>query len=237
MATNKTIVSEIFYHKTSAMRFELGTFRDATKFKIEIVPQAKDPAGNPIEKKFDYEKKLTMVFGLGEILRIKRFVEQLLNPQKQTPQEGYSIEHFFEVGDPPEKKKSVFTLKRVENKNKDAKSPYGFSFTIIASLYSSLKNSSVSFGLTEEEAYWIINTMPHFSWAYMIENARVQEENRAMKVAGGSTVDANKNTYKTPAPGAEELEEFDKLKLFDESNNYKSDKSIDENIDFDDVPF
>jgi hypothetical protein len=203
MATPKTIVSETFYHKTSCLRFELGSYKDVTKFKIECAPQLKGPDGNPVEKRFDYDLKLSMVFGYTECLRIKRFVENILNAGKAVPADGYAIDHYFEVNG--EKKKSSLFLKRVENKGKDdAKSPYNFAHTIIVTLYSSLKSASVSFALTEEEAYWIVNTMPHFTWAFMQENARIYEENRALKAAGKATGEdpASRSTHRAPAAGA-----------------------------------
>jgi hypothetical protein len=210
MATPKTIVSEIFYHKTSAMRFELGSYKDVTKFKIEIVPQLKDEAGNPVEKRFDYDKKFSMVFGFNEILRIKRFVENALNPQKQIPTDGYVIEHFFDAGTPPVKQKSMFIIKRAENKpREDAKgpvSPYGFKYTIFATLYSSMKKASISFGLTEEESYWIINMAPKFVWAFMEENARINNENRAAKTSGSPSPSdpPTRSQYRAPAGGTDE---------------------------------
>lgn len=202
MATPKTIVSETFYHKTSCLRFELGSYKDVTKFKIECAPQLKGPDGNPVEKRFDYEQKLSMVFGLGEILRLKRFAENILNPQKTVPPDGFVIDHYFEVNG--EKKKSSLFLKRVENKVKDdVKSPYNFAHTIIVTLYSSLKQASVSFAMSEEEAYWIINMMPYFVWAYMQENSRIYEENRALKAAGKATgEDPGRTNYRAPAAGA-----------------------------------
>lgn len=185
------------------MRFELGSYKDVTKFKIEIAPQLQQN-GQPVEKRFDYEKKLSMVFGLGEILRLKRFIENILNPQKAVPQDGYVVEHYFEVNG--EKKKSCLFIKRADNKSKtDPKSPYNFAHTAIVTLYSSLKEASVSFGLSEEEAYWIITMMPYFSWAYMQENARIQEENRAIKQQGGTVPDqsAGRSPYRAPAAGAD----------------------------------
>lgn len=206
MATPKTIVSEILYHKTSAMRFELSSYRDVAKFKVEIVPQLQEN-GQPVPKRFDYDKKLTMVFGYTEVLRIKRFVENALNPQKQIPQEGYVIEHFFDAGTPPVKQKSALIVKRAENKSKgDPKSPYNFNYTVFFTLYSSMKKSSISFGLTEEEAYWIIHTMPYFTWAFMKENARIVAENRAAKAAGNyqAADQSGRSNYRTPAAGSEE---------------------------------
>jgi len=202
MATPKTIVSETFYHKTACLRFELGSYKDVTKFKIEIAPQLQQN-GQPVEKRFDYDQKLSMVFGLGEILRIKRFVENVLNPQKQVPNDGYVIEHYFEVNG--EKKKSCLFVKRVDNKSKtDPKSPYNFAHTAIVTLYSSLKNASVSFGLSEEESYWILTMMPYFNWAYMQENARIVEENRAIKQAGGAPADqSGRSQYRAHAAGAD----------------------------------
>lgn len=233
MATPKTIASEIFYHKTSAMRFELGSYRDTAKFKIEIVPQLKDQSGNPVEKRFDYEKKLSMVFGYTEALRIKRFVENLLNPKKQVPSDGYVIEHFFDVGTPPEKKKSALTLRRADNKGKtDPKSPYNFYYTIIATLYSSLKGTSISFGLTEEESYWIINTMPFFAWAFIEENARIVSENRASRAIGqSSTQSEGRSPYRTPAAGTEAAVDQGEVVA----------EAVEETFgginDFDDIPF
>lgn len=203
MATPKTVISETFYHKTSCLRFELGSYKDVTKFKIESAPQLKGPDGNPVEKRFDYDLKLSMVFGLGEILRLKRFVENILNPAKQVPADGYAIDHYFEVNG--EKKKSSLFLKRVENKGKDdPKSPYNFAHTIIVTLYSSLKSASVSFALSEEEADWIVNQMPFFAFAYMQENARIYEENRALKAAGKPTGEdaGSRSAHRAPAAGA-----------------------------------
>jgi hypothetical protein len=204
MATPRNIVSEQFYHKTSTMRFELGSYRDNTKFKIEIAPQLVQN-GAPVEKRFDYDKKISMVFGYAEILRLKRLIENVLNPQKQVPQEGYAIEHFFDVSG--EKKKSVLYIKRAENKGaKNQASPYNFAYTAIVTLYSSMKNASVSFGLSEEESYWIINMMPFFAWAFMKENSRILEENRAIKQAGGDPNAGKAATgtpYRAPAPGAD----------------------------------
>lgn len=202
MATPKTVISETFYHKTSCLRFELGSYKDATKFKVEIAPQLQQN-GVPVEKRFDYDKKLSMVFGLGEILRIKRFAENILNPQKQVAAEGYAIEHFFEVNG--EKKKSCLFMKRIENKAKgDVKSPYGWGHTAIVTLYSSLKSASVSFAMSEEEAYWVITMMPYFAWAYMQEDARIMEENRAIKAAGGPAPDTSgRSPYRAPAAGAD----------------------------------
>jgi len=233
MATPKTLISEIFYHRTSAMRFELGSYRDTTKFKIEIVPQLKDQAGNPVEKRFDYDKKLSMVFGFGEILKIKRFVENTLNPKKQVPQEGYVIEHFFEAGTPPEKKKSALIIKRAENKFKaDPKSPYNFQFTVFATLYSSMKATSISFGLTEEESYWIINMMPKFAWAFMEENARIVAENREIKAAGGNPKQdqTGRSPYRTSSPGAEAAVDQGEVVSKSPSDGF-------DDIAFDDIPF
>lgn len=207
MATPKTIVSEQFFHKTSTLRFELASYKDLTKFKIEIAPQLQQN-GQPVEKRFDYEQKLSMVFGLGEILRIKRFVENILNPQKQVPTDGYVIEHFFEVNG--EKKKSCLYMKRVDNllKKNDklwAQCPYQFAFSAAVTLYSSVKNQSTSFILSSEEAYWVMNEMPLFAWAYMGENARILEENRAIKQSGGNVQDhsASRSPYRAPAAGAD----------------------------------
>jgi hypothetical protein len=206
MATPKTLISETFYHKTACLRFELGSYKDATKFKIEIAPQLQQN-GQPVEKRFDYEQKLSMVFGLGEILRIKRFTENLLNPQKQVPADGYVIEHFFEVDG--QKKKSCLFMKRVENLLKSkpelwAKDPYQFAHSITVTLYSSMKEKSTSFVLSSEEAYWIINEMPFFAWAFQQESARIVEENRTIKASGGTTGDTSgRSPYRAPAPGAD----------------------------------
>lgn len=229
MATPKTLISEQFYHKTATARFELGSYKDNTKFKIEIAPQLQRD-GVPVEKRFDYDKKLSMVFGLGEILRIKRFVEGIMKPQA-IPENGYAIEHFFEVDG--EKKKSVLSFKRVENKTKgNPASPYNFPYTVIMSLYSSLKGSSVSFGLTEEESYWIVQMMPHFAWAYMAENARIMEENRAIKQSGGDirTDQSGRSPYRTPAAGADVSGE-EGTKDPNEESAFPSDGA------FDDIPF
>jgi len=207
MATPKTIVSEQFFHKTSTMRFELGSYKDATKFKIEIAPQLQQN-GAPVEKRFDYDQKLSMVFGLGEILRLKRFVENILNPAKTNiPKDGYVIEHFFEVDG--QKKKSCLFMKRVDNllKNNEKlwpQDPYQFAFSVAVTLYSSMKEKSTSFIMSSEEAYWVINEMPFFAWAYQQENARIQEENRAIKQAGGPAPDTTgRSPYRAPAPGAD----------------------------------
>ncbi len=232
MATPKTIISETFYHKTSCLRFELGSYKDVTKFKIECAPQLKGPDGNPVEKRFDYDQKLSMVFGLGEILRLKRFAENVLNPAKNIPAEGYAIDHYFEVNG--EKKKSSLFLKRVENKSKDdQKSPYNFAFTIIVTLYSSLKSSSVSFALSEEEAYWIINEMPFFAFAYMQENARIYEENRALKAAGKATGEdpASRSNYRAPAAGAADAPDQGTLA------SGKAAPAFPDTGAFDDIPF
>jgi len=207
MATPKTLISETFYHKTSCLRFELGSYKDSTKFKIEIAPQLQQN-GVPVEKRFDYEQKLSMVFGLGEILRLKRFAENILNPQKQVPAEGYAIEHFFEVDGA--KKKSCLFMKRVDNLLKSkpefwAKDPYQFAFSIAVTLYSSMKEKSTTFILSSEEAYWVINEMPFFAWAYKQENARIIEENRAIKAQGGNVPDntGSRSPYRAPAAGAD----------------------------------
>ena len=206
MATPKTLISETFYHKTSCLRFELGSYKDSTKFKIEIAPQLQQN-GVPVEKRFDYDQKLSMVFGLGEILRIKRFTENILNPQKQVPNEGYVVEHFFEVNG--EKKKSCLFMKRVENllkKNEKmwANDPYQFAHSVAVTLYSSMKNQSTTFILSSEEAYWVINEMPFFAWAYKQEDARIVEENRAIKAAGGAAPDTSgRSPYRAPAAGAD----------------------------------
>lgn len=203
MATPKTLISETFYHKTSCLRFELGSYKDVTKFKVEIAPQLQEN-GQPVEKRFDYQKKISMVFGLGEILRIKRFVENILNPQKQVPQDGYVIEHFFEVSG--EKKKSCLFAKRVDNllkKNEKlwAQCPYQFAFSVAMTLYSSVTNQSTSFILSSEEAYWIMNEMPFFAWAYKQENARINEENRASRTSGADP--GSRSQYRAPAAGAD----------------------------------
>ena len=230
MATPKTLISEQFYHKTSMVRFELGSYNDNTKFKIEIAPQLQRD-GQPVEKRFDYDKKLSMVFGVGEILRIKRFIENIMNPQKQVPADGYVVEHFFEVNG--EKKKSALTLKRVDNKSKgDPKSPYNFPHTVIMTLYSSLKQASVSFGLSEEESYWIAQMMPFFAWAYMGENARIMEENRAIKAAGGDPKAGQRaagSQYRTPAPGADVSGE--------EGTKEPDESAFPTDSAFDDIPF
>lgn len=210
MATPKIIVSEIFYHKVSAIRFDLSSYRDQTRFKIEVIPQAKDEKGNPVEKRFDYKNSISMIFGMGEILRFKRFVENVINPQKKTgeepgdvPANGYTIEHYFEVKDAQqntEKKKSTLTVKRVENKYKDPKhtSPYGFKYAAICTMYSSFKNTSLSIALTEEEAYWVINEMPFFAWAYMAETGRINNENRV--IAAGTSNKSSLPAKETPQP-------------------------------------
>lgn len=207
MATPKTIVSEQFYHKTSSIRFELGSYKDSTKFKIEIAPQLNEN-GQPVEKRFDYDKKISMVFGLGEILRLKRMVENVLNAQRQTPKDGYAIEHFFEVNG--EKKKSCLYVRRVENllKNDAAKwalDPYQFPYTAVIVLYSSVTNTSNTFLLSSEEAYWVMNEMPFFAWAFKEENARINAENRAIKASGGQVADhsSSRSQYRAPAPGAD----------------------------------
>jgi len=229
MATPKNVISEQFYHKTATMRFELGSYKDSTKFKLEIAPQLQKD-GAPVEKRFDYEKKISMVFGLGEILRIKRFVENILTPQKQVPADGYVIEHFFEVNG--EKKKSALFLKRADNKSKgDAKSPYQFGHTVIVTLYSSMKQGSVSFGLSEEESYWIVNMMPYFAWAYMKENARIAEENRAIKLSGGDPKadQVAGSPYRAPAPGADVSGE--------EGTKAPDEPAFTSDSAFDDIPF
>jgi hypothetical protein len=207
MATPKTIVSEQFFHKTSTMRFELGSYKDATKFKIEIAPQLQQN-GQPVEKRFDYDQKLSMVFGLGEILRIKRFVENILNPQKaNVPKDGYVIEHFFEVDG--QKKKSALFMKRVDNllKNNEkmwAQCPYQFAYSVAVTLYSSMKEKSTSFIMSSEEAYWVMNEMPFFAWAFQAENARIQDENRVLKASGAPPPDTSgRSPYRAPAPGAD----------------------------------
>lgn len=208
MATPRTIVSEQFFHKTSTIRFELGSYKDSTKFKIEIAPQLQQN-GQPVEKRFDYEQKLSMVFGLGEILRLKRIVENILNPAKTNiPKDGYTIEHFFEVNG--EKKKSCLFIKRLDNllKNNEkfwSQDPYQFSFSVSMTLYSSMKEKSTSFILSSEEAYWIINEMPHFAWAFKQENARIIEENRAIKASGGQVANhsSSRSPYRADAPGAD----------------------------------
>lgn len=207
MATPKTLVSETFYHKTACLRFELGSYKDSTKFKIEIAPQLQQN-GQPVEKRFDYDQKLSMVFGLGEVLRVKRFVENILNPAKaNVPKDGYVIEHFFEVNG--EKKKSCLYMKRVDNliKNNEkmwANDPYQFAHSVAVTLYSSVKNTSTSFILSEEEAYWVMNEMPFFAFAFMGENARINEENRSIKQSGGQTGDTSgRSPYRAPAAGAD----------------------------------
>jgi len=207
MATPKTLISETFYHKTACLRFELGSYKDATKFKIEIAPQLQKD-GQPVEKRFDYEQKLSMVFGLGEILRLKRFVENILNPAKANiPKDGYVVEHFFEVDG--EKKKSCLFVKRVDNllKNNEKywpQCPYQFAYSVAITLYSSMKNKSTSFIMSSEEAYWVINEMPFFAWAFQQENARIQEENRAIKASGGPSPDTSgRSPYRAPAAGAD----------------------------------
>jgi len=232
MATPKTIVSEQFFHKTSTMRFELGSYKDSTKFKIEIAPQLQQN-GQPVEKRFDYEQKLSMVFGLGEILRLKRFVENILNPAKTNiPKDGYVIEHFFEVDG--QKKKSCLFMKRVDNllKNNEkfwAQDPYQFAFSIAVTLYSSMKEKSTSFILSSEEAYWIINEMPFFAWAFKQENARIQEENRAIKQAGGPSPDTSgRSPYRSPAAGADNS---------GEPGTTLSTPAFSNDAAFDDIPF
>jgi hypothetical protein len=207
MATPKTIVSEQFYHKTSVIRFELGSFKDVAKFKIEIAPQLHEN-GQPVEKRFDYDKKITMVFGFTELLRVKRMVENVLNPQRQVPKDGYAIEHFFEVSG--EKKKSCLFVKRTENLGKNdaakwEKDPYQFPFSAVLTLYSSVSNTSNSFVLSAEEAYWVMNEMPFFAWSFMEENARIIAENRAIKASGGQVPDqsAGRSQHRTPAAGAD----------------------------------
>jgi len=207
MATPKTLISETFYHKTSCLRFELGSYKDSTKFKVEIAPQLMQN-GQPVEKRFDYEQKLSMVFGLGEILRIKRCVENVLNPQRKVPNDGYAIEHFFEVDG--QKKKSCLFIKRVENLLKTKpelweKCPYQFAFSVQVTLYSSMKEKSTTFILSSEEAYWVINEMPYFAWAFKQENARIIEENRAIKAQGGTVPDnsGSRSPYRAPAAGAD----------------------------------
>lgn len=236
MATPKTIVSETFYHKTSCLRFELGSYKDVTKFKVEIAPQLQQN-GQPVEKRFDYDQKLSMVFGLGEILRLKRFVENILNPSKtNVPKDGYAIEHFFEVDGA--KKKSCLYMKRVDNllKTKEdlwSKDPYQFAYSVAVTLYSSMKEKSTSFILSSEEAYWIINEMPYFAWAYQQENARIIDENRAIKQAGGSVPDSSssRSPYRAPAPGADNSGEPGTSGPQGAAPAFPSDSA------FDDIPF
>lgn len=234
MATPKTLISETFYHKTACLRFELGSYKDSTKFKIEIAPQLQKD-GQPVEKRFDYDKKLSMVFGLGEILRVKRFVENILNPQKtNVPKDGYVIEHFFEVDG--EKKKSCLFMKRVDNllKNNEKywpQCPYQFAYSVAVTLYSSVKNTSTSFILSSEEAYWVMNEMPLFAWAYMGENARINEENRVIKAAGGAPADTSgRSPYRAPAAGADNSGE-------PETQNPGTPSPFVSDGAFDDIPF
>ena len=231
MATPRTLVSETFYHKTACLRFELGSYKDSTKFKIEIAPQLQQN-GQPVEKRFDYDQKLSMVFGLGEILRIKRFVENILNPAKtNVPKDGYVIEHFFEVDGV--KKKSCLFMKRVDNllKNNEKywpQCPYQFAFSVAVTLYSSMKEKSTSFIMSSEEAYWVMNEMPFFAWAFQQENARINEENRAIKQIGGPAPDTSgRSPYRAPAAGADNSGEPET----------KAPPAFNNDSAFDDIPF
>jgi hypothetical protein len=67
-----------------------------------------------------------------------------------------------------------------------------------------MKEKSTSFIMSSEEAYWVMNEMPFFAWAFKQENARINEENRAIKQVGGPAPDTSgRSPYRAPAAGAD----------------------------------
>jgi hypothetical protein len=196
------------------MRFDLQSYKDQVRFKIEIIPQAKDAQGNAIEKRFDYKNSLSMIFGLGEILRLRKFAENILNPAKvngddipelksnqenQPKRYGYKIDHYFDVpgqGGATEKKKSTITLTRAENRVVP-ESPYRFKYNIMCSIYSSFKNSFLNIAFTEEEAYWFLTETPYICWAFMAEKGRIDDENRAIAKGQSKTSIGSTGGYET----------------------------------------
>jgi len=196
MSTNKLTFSELFYHKSSALRVELNTFKDQARFKIEVIPALKDTAGVPVlsasgKPKFDYKASLSMLFSTVELLRIKKIIENILNPAKTVPADGYNLEHYFEVASTTtpgtkEKKKSVATFKRLENNYKPkSPSPFEYKFVVGLSLYSSAKGTSAAIVLTEDESYWFMNMLPLLVLEFVRENGRIG--NDAKPAAAGAS--------------------------------------------------
>lgn len=205
MATPKTYFSELFYHKTSALRLELSSYKDQTRFRIEVIPAKEGQT-----RAFDYDNKIPMIFGYNEVLKIKKIFENLLTGVKQ---DTYALEHYF--GDGDVKHKSVLTLKRVENRNAtDVKSPFNFKYNVMLSIYNSQKNKSYSFGLGEEEAYFIVNMAPLIAWQFVQENSRIVSENYAAKRAGNAAdagpgpAQGGNSTYAKKAPPIDESVDF-----------------------------
>lgn len=204
MSTNKLVFSELFYHKSSALRVELNTYKDVTRFKFEIIPALKDEKGAPVlsasgKPKFNYKESFSMLFSHVELIRIKKVIEDILNPAKtNVPAEGYTLEHYFQVSNAQgvkEGKKSVATFKRMENNYKPKfPSPFEYKYVVGLSLYSSAKGGQGSIVLTEDEAYWLMNMLPLLILENLKENGRVANEN---KPAAGSTTTAS-----APAPQA-----------------------------------
>jgi hypothetical protein len=204
MATPKTYFSELFYHKTSALRLELSSYNNQTRFRIEVIPAKEGQT-----RAFDYDNKIPMIFGYNEVLKIKKIFENLLTGVKQ---DTYALEHYFGEGEV--KHKSVLTLKRVENRNAaDVKSPFNFKYNVMLSIYNSQKNKSYSFGLGEEESYFIVNMAPLIAWQFVQENSRIVTENYADKRAGKETTGtppspSGNSSYAKKAPPVDESVDF-----------------------------
>ncbi len=210
MATNKLTFSEIFYHKSSALRLELNTYKDRVRFKIEVIPALKDAQGNIIlspsgKSTFDYNNSFSMFFSSSELLRIKKCVENIINPAKKTgelpgevPANGYIIEHYFE------KKKSAFTLKRMENNYKPKfHSPFEYKYAVALSIYSSAKGdkgASSGIVLAEDESYWIMNLMPLLALESIKETGRVGNESRSTQGTKTGNSEGPSGTTGTSAP-------------------------------------
>jgi len=211
MSTNKLVFSELFYHKSSALRVELNTYKDVTRFKFEVIPALKDDKGVPIlspsgKPKFNYKESFSMLFSHVELIRIKKIIEDILNPAKtNVPAEGYTLEHYFQVANASgvkEGKKSVATFKRMENNYKPKfPSPFEYKYVVGLSLYSSAKGGQGSIVLTEDEAYWLMNMLPLLVLENLKENGRVANENKP--TAGNTTTaSASAPQASVPAPSA-----------------------------------
>lgn len=206
MATNKLVFSELFYHKSSALRVELNTYKDVTRFKFEIIPALKDDKGNAIlspsgKPKFNYKESFSMLFSHVELIRIKKIVEDILNPAKtNVPAEGYVLEHYFQVANAAgvkEGKKSVATFVRKENGYKPKfPSPFEYKYVVGLSLYSSAKGGQASIVLTEDEAYWFMNMLPLLILETIKENGRVANENKP--IAGNTPTTSTPQAQSSP---------------------------------------
>lgn len=166
-STNSIIFQETVYHKTSVLKFQLGTFLDKTKFKIEVAP-CKDP--NAQTRNYDYDNSVSMVFEMFELFRIKKIFENLLSGKGTQ----FVIEHFFDKGGSKQKSSTFF--KRLEKSKQPTlgdKDPFAYPAIITMSV--STDNKSHSFGFTDEEAYSFVQLIPIWAQEMILEKARVKK--------------------------------------------------------------